>query len=459
MSYPLPNVGAMASKMGSATKLGSEKTVFSCGDCGHSSPKWFGRCPECGGWGTAGDDAPEAEGLRVVPLVECGADPRRLSSGLAEVDRVLGGGFVEGEIVLLAGDPGVGKSTLVLQVLNGLMGAGHSCLLVTAEESVQQVGLRAGRIGVDGATLKVAAGSNVQSIVAACTTARPDVLVVDSIQTVRDPQIEQSPGSVVQVRECAARLADFAKTTGTCVVLVGHVTKEGSVAGPKVLEHLVDAVITLEGDARGAMRCLRAMKNRFGSCDELGIFTMGTRGLEAIGDPSAMLLEDRHPDAPGSVVFPSLEGGRALLVEVQALATPSSLTQPRRVGVGVDPRRLSLVVATLTQCWDKNLGVSDVFVAAAGGLAVREPAADLALCVSLVSAKTARKVDARTVFVGEVGLAGEVRRVPGIERRLREAVRLGFTSAVVPYSARDVHVDGVDTTAVRDVNQAVSTLR
>ncbi len=448
----------MATKVGSSTKNGSDKAVFACGDCGHVSPKWFGRCPECGGWGTAGDDTPVEGGLHVVQLVECGVDPRRLTSGWEEVDRVLGGGFVEGEIVLLAGEPGVGKSTLVLQVLNGLMGAGHSCLLVTAEESVQQVGLRAARIGIDVGKLKVAAGSNVQSIVAACNKARPDVLVVDSIQTVRDPNIEQSAGSVVQVRECAARLADFAKSTGTCVVLVGHVTKEGSVAGPKVLEHLVDAVVTLEGDARGAMRCLRAMKNRFGSCDELGIFTMASRGLEAVGDPSAMLLEDRHPEASGSVVFSSLEGGRALLVEVQALATPSSLTQPRRVAVGVDPRRLSLVVATLMQCWDKNLGSSDVFVAAAGGLAVREPAADLALCVALVSAKTKRRVDSRTVFVGEVGLAGEVRRVPGIERRLREAVRLGFTSAIVPYSARDVSVDGVDIAPVRDVNQAVSAL-
>jgi DNA repair protein RadA/Sms len=445
----------MASKIGSSTK-----EVYACGDCGHVSPKWFGRCPECGGWGTVDDEAeaPDSDALRVVPLVECGVAPRRLSSGIDEVDRVLGGGFVEGEIVLLAGEPGVGKSTLVLQVLNGLMGAGHSCLLVTAEESVHQVGLRAARIGIDTAALKVAAGSNVQSIVAASKKARPDVLVVDSVQTVRDPNVEQSAGSVVQVRECAARLADFAKTSGTCVVLVGHVTKEGSVAGPKVLEHLVDAVVTLEGDSRGAMRCLRAMKNRFGSCDELGIFTMAASGLEAIGDPSAMLLEDRHPDAPGSVVFPSLEGGRALLVEVQALVTPSSLTQPRRVAVGVDPRRLSLVVATLMQCWDKNLGLSDVFVAAAGGLAVREPAADLALCVALVSARTTRRVDSRTIFIGEVGLAGEIRRVPGIERRLREAVRLGFTSALVPYSAREVSVDGIAVTPVRDVNQAVSTL-
>ncbi len=443
--------------MSSATNSAT-KDVFACGDCGHVSAKWFGRCPQCGGWGTAGDHGPGSDELQIVPLAECAQAPSRLHSGIAEADRVLGGGFVEGEIVLVAGEPGVGKSTLVLQLMDGVMRGGHSCLLVTAEESVQQVALRAARIGVDTPALRVAAGSDLQAILGACERQRVDVLVVDSIQTIRDPSVEQPAGSVVQVRDGAARLAAFAKATGTCVILVGHVTKEGSVAGPKVLEHLVDAVVTLEGEARGSLRCLRAAKNRFGSCDELGVFTMSARGLEPVGDPSAMLLEDRHLDAPGSVVFPSLEGGRALLVEVQALVTRVKPPQPRRVAVGVDARRLSLVLATLTERQCARFSERDVFIAAAGGIAVHEPAADLALCVALLSAERSAGVDARTVFVGELGLAGEVRRVPGVERRLREAARLGFTSAIVPHSARDVRDTGLKITPVRSIGQAVAAL-
>jgi DNA repair protein RadA/Sms len=333
-------------------------------------------------------------------------------------------------VVLLAGEPGVGKSTLILQLLDGCAQA-HPSLLITGEESVAQTSLRAARLGVDRDALRVAESFSLNEVIGACERERPEVLVVDSIQTLCDPRFEQAPGSVVQVRECAAQLVRHAKATGMAVILVGHVTKDGHVAGPKTLEHVVDAVLSLEGERSGSIRLLRSIKNRFGSCDETGVFTMGPRGLVPVEDPSAMLLGDRSPGLPGSVVFPALEGTRPTLVELQALVTPSDLPQPRRVSIGLDPGRLALLLGVLFK-QDVLTGKKDVFVAAVGGFAVREPGSDLAVSLALCSATTGQALDDRIVAIGEVGLGGEVRRVPGIERRMREASRLGFSAAIVP---------------------------
>jgi DNA repair protein RadA/Sms len=411
---------------------------YRCASCAHESPRWFGRCPSCGDWSTAETAPPPVPrggpAAAVATLAAPAVPARRLGSGNAEVDRVLGGGFVPGEVVLLAGEPGVGKSTLVLQVLAGVAASGHPVLLTTGEESLTQVGLRALRLGIDGAAIPAAAEPSLPGILGACAAEAPRLLVVDSIQTVEDPALGQPAGSVVQVRDCAAALARHAKVTQTVVVLVGHVTKEGTVAGPRTLEHLVDAVIALEGDRSASLRLLRASKNRFGSCEETGVFTMERGGLEIVPDPSSMLLADRGAGVAGSIVFPGLEGSRPVLVELQALATASDLPQPRRVALGVGARRLSMLTGVLEKA-GVRLGKRDLFTSAAGGLAVKEPAADLALCLAIESAVSDVPVDARTVALGEVGLGGEVRRVPGTERRLAEAARLGFRRALVPSSA------------------------
>ena len=420
---------------------------FRCTSCSHESHQWFGRCPSCGDWSTAaapasGTTVPVAA---VSSLAAPGTPVPRTSSGNDEVDRVLGGGFVPGEVVLLAGEPGVGKSTLVLQVLAGVAAATGRVLLATGEESLAQVGLRAARLGLDGDSIAAVAESSLPGILGACALHRPDLLVVDSIQTVEDPDLEQPAGSIVQVRECAAALARHAKATQTIAVLVGHVTKDGSVAGPRTLEHLVDAVVSLEGDRSASLRLLRASKNRFGSCEETGVFTMERDGLAIVPDPSSMLLADRCEGVAGSIVFPGLEGSRPILVELQALATATDLPQPRRVALGVDARRLSMLTGVLEKA-GVRLGKRDLFTSAAGGLAVREPAADLALCIAIQSAVSDVPVDDRTVAVGEIGLGGEVRRVPGIERRLAEAARLGFRRAIAP---RGAAADGAAIEVVR----------
>ena len=417
------------------TAAASRSSTHVCVACGHSSFRWFGRCPSCGEWSSAAASSPAGgEEATVVDLGLCAANDVRWATGIAEVDRVLGGGIVRGSVCLLAGEPGVGKSTLLLQVLDGLMRSGRRCLLVTGEESLDQTGMRARRLGLGLGSLRAAATTSLQAVLEAARRERPEVIVVDSVQTLRDASLEQAPGSVVQVRDCAAGLVGLVKAEGTAVVLVGHVTKDGSVAGPKVLEHVVDAVLTMEGERSGALRLIRAAKNRFGSCEETGVFTMTPRGLEGVSDPSAMLLADRKPGAAGSIVFPGLEGSRPLLVELQALVAESHLAQPRRVAIGVDARRMSLLLGIMSQR-DDSLARRDVFLAVAGGVAVREPAADLALCLAIHSAARAACVPDDLVAIGEVGLAGEVRRVPELDRRLSEAARLGFRTALVPASA------------------------
>ncbi|HVF52057.1 MAG TPA: DNA repair protein RadA [Actinomycetota bacterium] len=374
------------------------------------------------------------------------------TTGIAEADRVLGGGLVPGGVTLLAGEPGIGKSTLVMQMLAGAARGGGRGLLVTGEESLEQVGLRARRLGVGDAGFTVAAMTDTAAIVAACGEHEPSLVVVDSIQTVVSPEIPHVAGSLVQVRESAAALVRHAKATGTAVVLIGHVTKDGGVAGPKTLEHIVDTILTIEGDRSGTLRFLRSTKNRFGPCDETGVFTMTVRGLEAVGDPSAMLLADRHPGARGSAVLAAMDGSRPLLVEIQALVAQGT-PQPRRVAIGVSAKRLAMLLAILERA-GIDAGQKDVFVAAAGGVSITEPAADLALCVALASEVGERALDAGTVVVGEVGLGGEVRRVPHVKRRLSEAARMGFTRAIVP-AGDDIDDSSLAIDHVRSVADAL----
>jgi len=368
-----------------------------------------------------------------------------------DVDRVLGGGLVPGSVVLLAGEPGIGKSTLLLQMIAGLAGCGASTFLVTGEESLAQVARRAARMGVATDAVEAAATSSLRIVLETVQDACPDVLIVDSIQTVADEDISASPGSVGQVRGCAAALCRMAKGTDMAVILVGHVTKDGQVAGPKILEHMVDAVVTLEGDRSGSLRLLRVAKNRYGSCEETAVMSMGSKGLDPVPDPSTVLLADRASGAAGSAIFPTCEGSRAMLLEVQALVTPSQVS--RRVAIGVDQRRLSLLLGVLTQHAGLRFEDHDVFLAVAGGLALRDPSADLAACLAIYSAQRSEAIDASTVAFGEVGLGGEVRRVPGTARRLHEALRLGFMRAVVPRGSPAI--EGLETREVATVRDAL----
>jgi DNA repair protein RadA/Sms len=424
-----------------------------CSDCGHRASKWFGRCPECGSWNIVTEANGHNE-VEVASLVDISGPPDRMATGIVEIDRVLGGGLVPGEAVLLAGEPGIGKSTLVLQMIDALARSGKRCLLVSGEESLGQVALRARRLGVSGSTVHAATVTKVGQVETACASSGCDIVFVDSIQTMTHDDVDRTPGSPIQVQACAHELVAFAKRTGSPVVLVGHVTKDGSVAGPKLLEHVVDAVLTLEGERHSGLRLLRAAKNRFGSCEELGVFVMAEAGLDQVPDASAMLLEDRRSGVPGSTIFPALEGSRPLLVEVQALVDKTQAPQPRRVAAGIDARRLALLIGVLRQRANIDLSKHDVFLAAAGGVTLREPGVDLAACIALCSVAGDRPVSKEMICVGEIGLAGEVRRVPGVERRLAEAARLGFTRAIVPRC--DTRAPrGMDVFVARDLQAAL----
>jgi DNA repair protein RadA/Sms len=378
-------------------------------------------------------------------------------TGLGEIDRVLGGGLVPGSVTLLGGEPGIGKSTLLLQALASLAGRGARCLLVTAEESKQQVKLRADRLGAVSHNVWLVAETSLPSVLAAVDEVKPDVLVVDSIQTVYDPDLGSAPGSVAQVRECAHQLVRAAKERDLSTVLVGHVTKEGTLAGPRVLEHVVDTVLSFEGERHHALRLLRAVKHRFGPTGELGLFEMADDGLRPVPDPSGLFLGDRREGVPGSVVVPALEGHRPLLVEIQALVAPSGLAMPRRSAQGLDNGRVSLLIAVLDRRVGLSLAGADVFVSAVGGARVAEPAADLAVAMALASALTGMALPPHVVACGEVGLGGEVRQVGQTARRLSEAARLGFRTAVVPASAPDVPA-GMEAIRVRSLAEAVARL-
>lgn len=441
---------------------------FVCQACGDAVLRWEGQCRSCGGWNTLVEtvvrERPGAPRGRVdrgaagpgpepTALVDIGeADVPRLSTSLGELDRVLGGGLVPGSLILVGGEPGIGKSTLLLQVAAGLA---RRVLYATGEESGAQVRLRAARLGLlegaAGRTVEVLAEHDIGRIVEVARRLRPAAVIVDSIQTATVDELDGAAGSVGQVREATVRLMDFAKGEGITVVLVGHVTKDGSIAGPKTLEHLVDAVISVEGERYAALRLVRAAKNRFGSTEEVGVFEMAGRGLLEVTDPARAFLAEHAEPAPGSVVAPTLEGSRPLLVEVQALVAPVGYGTPARKASGLDPNRLGLLVAVLGRRAGIGLGSHDVYANLAGGLVVGEPGLDLPIALALASSLRDRPVALDTVVIGEVGLLGELRSVPGVERRLREAARLGFSTAIVPRAGRGAVAPSVDGLRVHEV--------
>ncbi len=449
------------------------RTVFVCQQCGAQFAKWLGRCTECGTWESVVEEtvAPRASGggggfggsrtsiavaqraARPVPLASVTPQSHaRLPTGLAELDRVLGGGLVPGSVTLLGGDPGIGKSTIGLQVLAELSRRGLTALYVSGEESPEQVKLRADRLERNESVL-ILPETCVEDVLAHVEATKPGVVLIDSIQTMHSRELTSAAGSVGQVRECAAALVAQAKAAGRPTILVGHVTKEGTIAGPRVLEHVVDTVLYFEGDQGGGLRLLRAVKNRFGPTNEVGVFEMGERGLVDVSNPSVLLLAERPQGAPGSAVLPAIEGTRPLLVEVQALSARSALAMPRRTTLGLDANR----VAVLTAIVDKRVGLRlyehDLFVSVAGGIRVQEPAADLAIIAAIGSSASDTPLPEGLVLFGEVGLAGEVRAVRHAETRLREAAKLGFTRAVVPAAtARQVRApEGIDVQGVATV--------
>ncbi|HEX3428652.1 MAG TPA: DNA repair protein RadA, partial [Candidatus Limnocylindrales bacterium] len=455
---------------------------YVCQSCGESFLRWEGQCRACSAWNSlvetqvramprvtrAGIAGGGLSASRATPiaLADVGEpDQERLPVGIGELDRVLGGGLVPGSLVLVGGEPGIGKSTLLLQAAAGIAerSGPMSVLYATGEESAAQVRLRADRLGLlegAGGGIRILAESAIDRIVETALAEPPTLLVIDSVQTATIDDLDGPAGSVGQVRGAALRLMELAKPEGIAVVLVGHVTKDGSIAGPKTLEHLVDAVLTLEGERYAAIRLLRASKNRFGSTDEVGVFEMGERGMSELADPARAFLAEHDGPAPGSVIAPTLEGSRPLLVEVQALVTPGPGGTPRRTASGIDPNRVSLLVAVLARRAGIGLATHDIYVNLAGGLSVDEPGIDLPLALALASSLRDRPIRPGTVAIGEVGLLGELRAVSGVERRLREAARLGFDRAIVPRPARSgapIVVPGLDVVAVGSLREAIET--
>jgi DNA repair protein RadA/Sms len=455
----LPGRGGWGKKAG----MGKPGSSFSCTACGAVHRKWIGRCDACGGWDTVVEEAPLAAGAgartggrrgRAVALSTLDSAepaPARSLSGLAEFDRVLGGGLVPASAILVGGDPGIGKSTLLLQAAARFALAGLPCLYVSGEEASAQVRMRAERLGLAAAPVLLAAETNLRDILATLEAERPGLVVIDSIQTMWLDTVESAPGSVAQVRAAAHELVNFAKRRGSAVVLVGHVTKEGQIAGPRVVEHMVDTVLYFEGERGHPFRILRSVKNRFGPADEIGVFEMTGAGLAEVANPSALFLAERDRPAPGSVVFAGIEGSRPMLTEIQALVAPSPLGTPRRTAVGLDGARLSTILAVLeARCGIPFSGL-DVFLNVAGGLRVSEPAADLAVAVALLSAREDIAVPTEMVIFGEISLSGALRPVGQTENRLKEARKLGFTQAIAPTRSKVGSDDGMRVRQIPDL--------
>ena len=455
----------------------ANKTIYICRECGGTNAKWLGQCPHCKAWNTLDETIAEPAGAAtkntrfqalarsqpVATLSEIdAAEVARTPTGQEELDRVLGGGIVEGAVVLIGGDPGIGKSTLLLQAVDALS-AQMKVLYVTGEESGAQIALRARRLGLSGARVRVLAEINLDKIVAAieaeCPLGEPAFCVIDSIQTVYSDQLNSAPGSVAQVRECAAHLTRLAKTRGCTVVLVGHVTKEGALAGPRVLEHIVDTVLYFEGDTHSSFRLVRAIKNRFGAVNEIGVFAMTERGLKGVSNPSAIFLSTHGEPVPGSCVMVTLEGTRPLLVEIQALVD-SGGASPRRLSVGLDRDRLAMLLAVLHRHAGVACGDQDVVVNAVGGVRIGEPAADLAVLLAIHGSLRGKALPRGFIAFGEVGLAGEVRPAPRGQERLKEAAKLGFSIAVVPKAnAPKKPIEGLTVHAVERIEQAIEAVR
>jgi DNA repair protein RadA/Sms len=450
--------------------MAKAKTLYSCTECGGQTLKWQGQCPHCAAWNTLVETVAEkvsasryqsiAESSKLQKLgqVDTSDEPRR-PTGIDELDRVLGGGLVNGAVVLLGGDPGIGKSTLLLQAL-AILGGGCSALYISGEESAQQIALRARRLALDAGALNLLAEIQLERILSVLSAQRPDVAVIDSIQTVYSEALQSAPGSVAQVRECAAQLTRFAKSSGTTLLLVGHVTKEGALAGPRVLEHMVDSVLYFEGDTHSSFRLVRAIKNRFGAVNELGVFAMTERGLRGIANPSALFLSHHGAQVAGSCVMVTQEGSRPLLVEVQALVDEAHAPNPRRLSVGLEPNRLAMLLAVL----HRHAGIAafdqDVFVNAVGGVKIDEPAADLPVLLAIVSSLRDKPLPDKLVAFGEIGLAGEVRPVQRGQERLREAAKLGFKLAIIPRAnAPRIPIEGIEICSVERVEEAVARVR
>jgi DNA repair protein RadA/Sms len=450
--------------------MAKAKTLYACTECGGQAPKWQGQCPHCGAWNTLVETIAATAPVRfesvsgarstVTPLASVKArGTSRIPTGIEEFDRVLGGGLVPGGVILLGGDPGIGKSTLLLQA-GAALGAAHRTLYVTGEESAEQIALRAQRLGLVNAPIELLAEVQLEAIVAAINAASPEIVVIDSVQTVYTEALASAPGSVAQVRECAAQLTRLAKQRGVIVLFVGHVTKEGAIAGPRVLEHIVDTVLYFEGDPHSSFRLVRAIKNRFGAANELGVFAMTERGLKGVANPSALFLSQHAEGVAGSAVVATLEGSRPLLVEVQALVDPVQGGMPRRLAVGLDPQRLALLLAVLHRHGGVDTGGFDVFVNAVGGVRILEPAADLAVLLSVCSSLKNKPVPQKTLIFGEVGLAGEIRPVQRGQERIREAAKLGFTTFVIPNLNKPKQVPGnTRIIAVDRVDEALALLR
>jgi len=450
--------------------MAKAKTIFICQSCGYQAPKWLGRCPDCQGWGTLveeltseeppAQDARQqwgtAEPPRAIGDVADEEEGPRLPTQLEEFNRVLGGGIVAGSVVLLGGDPGIGKSTLMFQCLHTLAAQGKRCLYISAEESLRQTKLRAKRLGAVSAELFVAAETALERIIQAVEELSPQVLVIDSIQSIYTSQLGSAPGSISQVRETSGRLTYLAKGLGVATFLVGHVTKDGAIAGPRVLEHIVDTVLYMERSADSPFRILRAVKNRFGSTNEIGVFEMKEEGLEEVTNPSEIFLAERPQGTSGSTVMASMEGTRPILVEIQALVAPTAFAVPKRMAMGVDYNRLSLLVAVMEKKVGINLSHQDIFANVAGGLRIEEPAVDLGVVAAVASSHLDKVIPSSMVVFGEVGLAGEVRGVSFGEMRIKEAARLGFKSCMLPLSsARGIKPPtGMEMIQVRDLREA-----
>ena len=449
------------------------KTIFVCQSCGYQAPKWMGKCPDCGSWDAFTEERQQplsplgksrslaAATSDPVPIdaIEIESEYRWLT-GIDEFDRVLGGGVVPGTLVLIGGDPGIGKSTLMLQALHGLANNGHRVLYVSGEESIRQIRIRSKRLATVSPQLLVAAEVELETILQMVDRVKPTVVVVDSIQTMFNSELTSAPGSISQVRESTVRLMLMAKRSGIPFFLVGHVTKEGAIAGPKLLEHMVDTVLYFEGDRNHVFRILRAVKNRFGSTNEIGVFEMKGRGLEEIGNPSAVFLAERPTDAPGSVVTASLEGTRPILVEIQALASSSSFGTSRRTILGLDQNRVSLLVAVMEKKLGMHLLGHDIFMNVAGGVKIDEPAVDMGIVAAVASSFLDKSIPESTLVLGEVGLTGEVRGIGQIETRIAEAQKMGFTRCLLPQSnhKRLTNNSAMKLSGIRNIEEGIETL-
>jgi DNA repair protein RadA/Sms len=445
------------------------KTFYQCQACGYSSPKWLGKCPDCGAWNTMVEEKASPGGRAPVhaafgksrpqPLSSVsGGKEKRMSTGIAELDRVLGGGVVEGSVILVGGDPGIGKSTLLIQAGARLSQGSGKVLYVSGEESPEQIKLRAERLSINSDNIILLPETNLEEIMATAASLMPGSIVIDSIQTMYAEELTSAPGSVGQVRECAAKLTTFAKKSEIPLFIIGHVTKEGAIAGPRVLEHIVDTVLYFEGDRGHAYRILRTVKNRFGSTNEIGVFEMTDAGLLAIENPSELFLSERPQNVSGSTVVASIEGTRPLLIELQALVSPTTFGMPRRTCMGVDFNRVNLLVAVLEKIAGLHLGGMDIFVNVVGGIKIVEPAVDLGVVAAIASSLREIPIDPKTVLCGEVGLSGEVRAVAQVEARIREAAKIGFERAVLPRTngARLKDTSGLEIIGVNNVEDLLS---